>query len=67
MLTFVVLCCHLYIDTQVDSQGGVFGQRGLAHIDDPIETYKQVNKTFKELDIPFSTDSTVEDLRMLIC
>ena len=51
---------------QVDSQGGVFGQRGLGHREDPVEIYEEVNKLFKNLQIPFTTESTVDDLRLLI-
>ena len=51
---------------QVDSQGGIFGKRGLGHKKDPIEVYDETNRLFKKLNIPFSTDSTTEDLRQLI-
>ena len=44
----------------------MFGQRGLGHKKDPIETYNETDKLFKILDIPFSTKSTSEDLRQLI-
>ena len=44
----------------------MFGQRGLGHKKDPIETYNETDKLFRTLDIPFSTKSTSEDLRQLI-
>ena len=69
---FFKIKTQIYIDFQinafkVDSQGGIFGLRGLGHKKDPIELYDATNTLFKRLDIPFGTDNTTEDLRQLIC
>ena len=50
----------------MDSQAGIFGQRGLDHKKDPVEIYDAVNKLFEKIEIPFSTNGTLQDLRNLI-
>ena len=50
----------------MDSQGGVFGKRGIGHVGDQAAIFSEVDKTFTELGVPFTTKSSIDDLRTLV-
>ena len=49
-----------------DSQQGVFGKRGLGKIKDESEALGKLDAVFRQFDVPFSSDGSLEQLRELL-
>ena len=49
-----------------DSQQGVFGNRGLGKIKDESEALGKLDAVFRQFDVPFSSDGSLEQLRELL-
>ena len=51
---------------EVDSQQGLLGKRGSRGKRDGTETCNELDKIFRQFDLPFSTDMTLEEFRTLV-